>query len=118
MTEKPIWGVKNKVCMYVCMHACMYVHVCITSKITITDSACKTHVCMYCREKQLKLSRHLKRKHKDEATVADAMALKDGSSKAFERIRLRGDYHHNISALGEGEMIVMRNPATKHPSNA
>jgi len=75
---------------------------------------------MFCGEKQLKLSRHLKRKHKDEATVAEAMALKDGSSKAFERIRLRGDYHHNcnVLALGEGEMIVVRNPATKHLSKA
>jgi len=51
--------------------------------------------------------------------VAEAMALKDGSSKAFEKIRLREDYRHNfnILALGEGG-IVVRNPATKHPSNA
>ena len=30
-----------------------------------------------------------------------------------------GDYHHhcNVLALGEGEMIVVRNPAGKHPSN-
>ena len=73
---------------------------------------------MFCGEKQLKLTRHLKRKHKDEAIVAEAMAVKDGS-KAFEGIRLRGDYHHNcnVLALGEGEMIVVRNPAGKHPSN-
>ena len=90
------------------------------SQITIKDSASKTHVCLFCGGKQLKLSRHLTRKHKDKATVAEAMALKDGSSKAFERIRLRGDYHHNcnVLTLGEGEMIVVRNPATKHPSNA
>ena len=90
-------------------------------QITIKDSASKTHVYLFCGEKQLKLSRHLTRKHKkDKATVAEAMALKDGSTKAFERIRLRGDYHHNchILALGEGEMIVVQNPATKHPSNA
>ena len=91
------------------------------SQITIKDSASKTRVCLFCGEKQHKLSRHLTRKHKDEATVAEAMALKvDGSSKAFERIRLRGDYHHscNVLALGEGEMIVVQNPATKHPLNA
>ena len=42
------------------------------------------------------------------------MALKDGS-KAFEMIRLRGDYHHNcnVLALGEGELIVVRNPGSK-----
>ena len=52
--------------------------------------------------------------------MAETMALKDGSSKAFEMIRLKGDYHHNcnVLALGEGEMIVVRNPASKHPSNA
>ena len=46
------------------------------------------------------------------------MALKDGS-KAFEIIRLRGDYHHNcnVLALSEGEMIVVQNPASKHLSN-
>ena len=58
-------------------------------------------MCMFCREK-------------DEATVAEAMALKDGSSKVFERIRPREDYHRNFNVLafGEGEMIVVRNPAT------
>ena len=64
---------------------------------------------MFCEEERFKLTRHLKRKHKDEATVAEAL----------ERIRLRGDYHHNcnVLALDEGEMIVVRNPAGKHPSN-
>ena len=87
-----------------------------SSKITIKDSASKTHVCMFCGEQQLKLSRHLRRKHKDESIVTEAMALKDGS-KAFERIRLRGDYHHNcnVMALGEGELIVVRNPGSKQP---
>ena len=86
------------------------------SKITIKDSASKTHVCMFCGEQQLKLSRHLRRKHKGEATVAEAMALQDGS-KAFERIRLRGDYHHNcnVLALGKGELLVVRNPGSKQP---
>ena len=48
--------------------------------------------------------------------MAEAMALKDGS-KAFERIRLRGDYHHNcnVLALGEGELIVVRNSGSKQP---
>ena len=86
-----------------------------SSEIIIKDSASKTHVCMFCRE-QLKLSRLLRRKHKDETIVAEAMALKEGS-KAFERIRLRGDYHHNynVLALGEGELIVVRNPGSKQP---
>ena len=85
-----------------------------SSKITIKDSASKTHLCMFCREQQLKLSRYLRRKHKDEAIVAEAMALKDGS-KAFQRTLLRGDYHHNcyVLALSEGELIVVRNPGSK-----
>ena len=79
-----------------------------SSKIIIKDSASKTHVCMFCGGQHLKLSRHLRRKHKDEAIVAEAMALKD-RSKAFE------DYHHNcnVLALGEGELIVVRNPGSK-----
>ena len=99
---------------------CFIIHinslfVVMSSEITIKDSASKTHVCMFCRE-QLKLSRLLRRKHKDETIVAEAMALKEGS-KAFERIRLRGDYHHNcnVLALGEGELIVVRNPGSKQP---
>ena len=40
-----------------------------SSEFTIKDSASKTHVCMFCRE-QLKLSRLLRRKHKDETIVA------------------------------------------------
>ena len=87
-----------------------------SSKITIKDSASKTHICMFCGEQQLKLSRHLRRKHKDEAIVAEAMALKD-RCKAFERIRLRGDHHHNcnVLALGKGELIVVWNPGSKQP---
>ena len=88
-----------------------------SSKITIEDSTSKTHLCMFCGEQQLKLSRHLRRNHKDETIVAEAMALKNGSRTAFERIRLKGYYQHNcnVLALGEGELIVVRNPGSKKP---
>ena len=87
-----------------------------SSNITIKDSASKTHICMFSWEQQLKLSRHLRRKHKNEAIVAEAIALIDGR-KAFERICLRGDYHHNCNALalGKGELIIVRNPGSKQP---
>ena len=56
----------------------------------------------------------MRRKHKNEAILAEAIALMDGP-KAFERICLRGDYHHNcdVLVLGEGELIMVRNPGSK-----
>ena len=89
----------------------------IPSKITIKDSACKTHVHVL-RGKTVSAHLTSEEKAQDEAIVVEAMALKDGS-KAFEIIRLRADYHHNcnVLALSEGEMIVVQNPAGKHLSN-
>ena len=79
-------------------------------------------MCMFCEQRFQKLSRHQKRRHNGEPKVIEAMALKEGSEEqilAFERIRLMGDYHHNcnVLALGEGELIVVRNPS-KQTSHA
>ena len=54
----------------------------------------------------------------DEMPTSCVEALNEGSEKqilAFERIRLLGDYHHNcnVLALGEGELIVVRNPSNQ-----
>lgn len=73
-------------------------------------------MCVFCEKEQQKLQRHQRRKHKAEPEVAAALALEEGSEQqilAFERLRLKGDYHHNcnVLALGEGEMIVVRNPS-------
>ncbi|XP_068692751.1 uncharacterized protein [Montipora foliosa] len=82
----------------------------------ISISASKAHMCMFCEQKFQKLSRHQRRRHKEEPSVAAAMKMKEGSDEqilAFEKIRLLGDYHHNcnVLALGEGELIVVRNPS-------
>jgi hypothetical protein len=47
--------------------------------------------------------------------VAVAMSFNKGSperAKQFEKLRLLGNYHHNMKVLeiGEGELIVMRRP--------
>ena len=90
------------------------------SQITIKDSASKTPVCLFCGEKQHKLSRHLRRKHRDEATVAEAWHSRMMGHQRHLKEYVTGDYRHNcnVLALSEGEMIVVQNPATKHPSNA
>lgn len=82
----------------------------------ISISAGKAHMCMFCEQQFQKLSRHQRRHHKEELSVAAAMKLKDGSDAqilAFEKIRLLGDYHHNcnVLAVGEGELIVVRKPS-------
>ncbi|KAK2565527.1 hypothetical protein P5673_010614 [Acropora cervicornis] len=82
----------------------------------VSISASKAHMCMFCEQQFQKLSRHQRRRHKEEPSVAAAMKMKDGSDEqilAFEKIRLLGDYHHNcnVLALGEGELIVVRNPS-------
>ena len=82
----------------------------------ISISASKAHMCMFCEQQFQKLSRHQRRHHKEEPSVAAAMKLKDGSDAqilAFEKIRLLGDYHHNcnVLAVGEGELIVVRKPS-------
>ena len=82
----------------------------------ISISASKAHMCMFCEQQFQKLSRHQRRHHKEEPSVAAAVKLKDGSEAqilAFEKIRLLGDYHHNcnVLAVGEGELIVVRKPS-------
>ena len=75
-------------------------------------------MCVFCEKEQQKLQRHQRRKHKEESEVAAALALEEGSEiqiLAFERLRLKDDYHHNcnVLALGEGKIIVVRNPTTQ-----
>ena len=72
---------------------------------------------MFCQKQFQKLTRHQRRRHKEEPSVEAAMKLKAGSDEqilAFEKVRLTGDYHHNcnVLAVGEGELIVVRKPST------
>ena len=75
---------------------------------------------MFCQKQFQKLTRHQRRRHKEEPSVEAAMKLKAGSDEqilAFEKIRLTGDYHHNcnVLAVGEGELIVVRKPSKATP---
>ena len=75
---------------------------------------------MFCQKQFQKLTRHQRRRHKEEPSVEAAMKLKAGSDEqilAFEKVRLTGDYHHNcnVLAVGEGELIVVRKPSKATP---
>ena len=68
---------------------------------------------MFCGKGHKKLTRHQARRHKDEKEVKAAMALVGEEQQlTFEKLRLRGDFHHNwdVLSLGDGELIVVRNP--------
>lgn len=59
----------------------------------------KKHYCVFCRRPQVKIARHLLRKHADEQEVMAASALPTGSKQRhllLEYLRCRGNYMHNI----------------------
>lgn len=63
-----------------------------------------------------KIARHLEDVHSNESEVASALAIKKGSkerAKALEKIRLKGNYHHNAKVVssGKGELIVKKRPS-------
>ena len=75
----------------------------------------KRHSCFYCDKMCAKIARHYEHNHKDEAEVAEAFAYPRGSKdrkKALEKLRLRGNFHHNLRVLEckKGQLIVMRRP--------
>ncbi|XP_028418000.1 uncharacterized protein LOC114542728 [Dendronephthya gigantea] len=75
----------------------------------------RKHACTYCGELCSKIARHLTTRHKDEADVVSALTYTKNSvnrKKALTKLRLQGDYHHNMNTLetGEGELIIVRRP--------
>lgn len=59
----------------------------------------KKHYCVFCRRPQVKIARHLLRKHADQEEVAAASMLPTGSKQRhllLEHLRCRGNYLHNI----------------------
>lgn len=81
-----------------------------TSNITVHVSGSKSgkrlydkvNMCLYCGKSQLKISRHLVTRHKDEWQVKEVDALTSGSQERLqhlEKMRLRGNYKHNIQVL-------------------
>ncbi|XP_047442004.1 uncharacterized protein LOC125008688 [Mugil cephalus] len=76
----------------------------------------KKHYCVFCRRPQVKIARHLLRKHGDEQEVAAASALPPGSKQRhllLEHLRCRGNYLHNIEVIrqGSGEIVPWRQPS-------
>ncbi|XP_041860774.1 uncharacterized protein LOC121652200 isoform X1 [Melanotaenia boesemani] len=78
----------------------------------------KAHYCVYCKKAQLKIARHLERKHSEERDVAIAFSFPVGSKKRkklLEGLRNKGDWQHNASVLkeGNGEIVTWRQPPGK-----
>ena len=59
----------------------------------------KKHYCVFCQRPQVKIARHLLRKHTDQEEVSAASMLPTGSKQRhllLEHLRCRGNYLHNI----------------------
>ena len=74
----------------------------------------KKHACFYCGVLCSKIAQHYCSKHKNKQDVKAAEDFQTGSRKChLEQLRLRGNYHHNMTVLetGEGDLIVVRHPS-------
>ncbi|XP_074484513.1 uncharacterized protein LOC141763723 [Sebastes fasciatus] len=76
----------------------------------------KKHYCVFCRRPQVKIARHLLRKHADQQEVVAASTLPTGSKQRhllLEHLRCRGNYMHNIEVIrqGTGEIVPWRQPS-------
>jgi len=82
----------------------------------------KKQACYYCGKLLTKVARHYEQKHESEREVAIALSFNKGSpnrKKHLEKLRLLGNYHHNMTVLkvGKGELIVSRRPSTTERCN-
>lgn len=72
----------------------------------------KKHYCVFCRRPQVKIARHLLRKHADQEEVAAASELPTGSKQRhllLEHLRCRGNYLHNIEVCPlEKECLALK----------
>lgn len=73
----------------------------------------KAHYCVYCEKMNLKMSRHLQKKHMDERDVSHAFSFPLGSNdrkKLLESLRNKGDWRHNQKVLkeGKGEIVTWK----------
>lgn len=74
----------------------------------------KKHYCVFCRRPQVKIARHLLRKHADEEDVAAANELPAGSKQRhllLDHLRCKGNYLHNIEVRG----LCRRRPGNVGP---
>ena len=77
----------------------------------------KKQACYYCGKLLCKIARHYEQKHPSEREVAIALSFNKGSptrKKQLEKLRLMGNYHHNVTVLetGKGELILKRRPTS------
>ena len=77
----------------------------------------KRQACYYCGKLFSKVARHYEHKHRSEREVAMAVSFNKGSptrKKHLEKLRLLGNYHHNLTVLetGRGELILKRRPVS------
>lgn len=94
----------------------------ITVKRSITKDGArvwdKVHYCVFCEKAQLKIARHLERKHRMERDVAYAFSFPVGSKQRkilIEGLRNKGDWQHNrmVFEEGNGETVVWKRPSEK-----
>lgn len=94
----------------------------ITVKRSITKDGArvwdKVHYCVFCEKAQLKIARHLERKHSMERDVAYAFSFPVGSKQRkilIEGLRNKGDWQHNrmVFEEGNGETVVWKRPSEK-----
>ena len=74
----------------------------------------KRQACYVCKKLQSKSARHLEVVHHKDPDVARALAKSGlGKSNAMEKLRLIGNFNHNIDVLhsAKGELLVLRRPA-------
>lgn len=77
----------------------------------------KKHYCVFCRRPQVKIARHLLRKHAEQQEVAAASVLPAGSKQRhllLEHLRCRGNYLHNIEVCLAVHLSVYLSDCLSH----
>ncbi|XP_069109788.1 uncharacterized protein [Argopecten irradians] len=76
----------------------------------------KQHNCLFCNKLQLRIGRHLQTVHKNEPQVQQILgtSMKKEKEKKLDKLRLEGDYKHNINVLksNTGFLILARRPSS------
>nr|XP_043869657.1 uncharacterized protein LOC122759139 isoform X1 [Solea senegalensis]XP_043891037.1 uncharacterized protein LOC122775268 isoform X2 [Solea senegalensis] len=75
----------------------------------------KAHYCVYCEKANMKIARHLERKHSEETDVAHAFSFPARSKQRrilLESLRNKGNWQHNVKVLqdGQGEIVTWKQP--------
>ncbi|KAF5899327.1 nucleoporin p54 isoform X1, partial [Clarias magur] len=78
----------------------------------------KRHYCLYCGQSNLKIARHLERKHMEIKDVAYAFSFPVRSEERkvlLEQLRNKGDFKHNSKVLeeGKGQLVTWKQPTDK-----